>query len=67
MYSVMTLASSDMNGLNHRWIGWHAFRRYAKSASEWAAGRLGIDPELISLGGNRKAYNRLKSAQGGKL
>jgi len=55
-----------MKGLNHQRIGWHAFRRYAKSASEWAAGRLGIDPELRSLGGNRKAYNRLKRAQSGK-
>jgi len=55
-----------MKGLNHRWIGWNAFRRYAKSASEWAAGQLGIDPELRSLGRNRKAYNPLKRAQSGK-
>jgi len=62
----MTSVSSDMKGLSHRWIGWHAFRRYAKSAAEWAAGRLGIDPELRSLGRNRKAYNPLKRAQSGK-
>ena len=38
----------------------------AQAAAEWAAGRLGIDPELRSLGRNRKAYNPLKRAQIGK-
>lgn len=51
VYSVMTSVSSDMNGLNHRWIGWLALRLYANSASEWAAVQLGIDSELRALAG----------------